>query len=190
MRLRTSFVALVALTALASAHDGDPKGIDPKPSYSGPGWRNSQRLATAGGGGLNLTMGPSFPSSNVTLLSWMSLPEFNVDSNGRGSNCWGYVAPSGREYAIFGNSRGTAFVEVTQPGNPRLVAQIPGPTSEWRDPRVFQDFCYVVSEGGNGIHPSRPARPARNTTAYRRKPAPHASAEASATSAIRSTGVV
>lgn len=68
-----------------------------------------------------------------------------------GNDCWGYVSPSGREYAIMGTSTDTVFVEVTNPDVPVIIAHIDGPNSSWRDPKIYQDRCYIVSEGGGGI---------------------------------------
>jgi len=141
---------LALLTPALAAHDGDPKLLDKQPMHQGPGWRNALRRASDG----NLTgiqPGITFPSNNVTLLSWLSLPDFGVPSGGNGNSCFGYTSPSGREYAIMGLSTGTAFVEVTQPGNPVIVEHIAGPSSLWRDMRVFQNYCYAISEGGGGI---------------------------------------
>ena len=67
------------------------------------------------------------------------------------SDCWSYTSPSGREYAIVCLYDKTAFVEVSNPTSPVVVATKTGPSSTWRDAKVFEDFCYVVSEGGNGI---------------------------------------
>jgi choice-of-anchor B domain-containing protein len=61
------------------------------------------------------------------------------------------VSPSGREYALMGTSGGTGFVEITDPGDPVVVAIVPGPSSLWRDVRTYQSFAYAVSEGGDGI---------------------------------------
>ena len=151
LRSPLSFLAaLAALTPCLHAHDGDPKLLDKQPMYVGPGWRNAQRRGPDG----NLTdtqMGVIFPSSNVTCLAWISLTDFGVPPGGNGNSCFGYTSPSGREYAIMGLSNGTAFVEVTEPSNPTIVAQIAGPNSLWRDMRVYQHYCYAVSEGGGGI---------------------------------------
>lgn len=70
----------------------------------------------------------------------------------RADDCWGYVSPSGREYAIIGLSHGTAFVEVTSPNNPQLVGSVmTGPTSTWRDIKTYLTYAYAVSEAGSGI---------------------------------------
>src|SRR5205085_1131238 len=93
----------------------------------------------------------AFPENGVTLLAWLSLPDLAVPAGGNANSCFGYVSPSGREYALIGLSTGTACVEVTQPGNPVIVGQIAGPQSLWRDVRTYSHYAYAVSEGGSGI---------------------------------------
>lgn len=134
--------ALLLVTPLL-AHDGDGKVLDRMGRYEGPGYRAAQR-----------DVPPYFPASGVSLRSWVSLAEldswFGATVNS-GNSGWGYTSPSGREYAILGTSRGTAFVEVTDPGAAQVVAVVPGPVSLWRDIRTYQNFAYAVSEGGGGI---------------------------------------
>ena len=67
------------------------------------------------------------------------------------SDCWGYVAPSGREYAIICTTNGNAFVEVTDPDNPVVVSIQPGPVTGTRDVKTYADRAYSVGEGGGGI---------------------------------------
>ena len=148
-RFATALAAVLCVVPPLAAHEGDPKLRDRQPSYVGPGWRNAQRRGSDG----NLVESGStvqFPKSNVTLLPWLSLDDFDQPASGNGNSCFGYTSPSGREYAIIGVSNGTAFVEITQPGNPVLVAKIAGPTSLWRDVRTFSTYAYAVSEGGGG----------------------------------------
>ncbi|MBK7874184.1 MAG: choice-of-anchor B family protein [Planctomycetes bacterium] len=152
------FVTCLALTlgfaSSALVHDADPKLRDKRPAYMGPGWKNAQLApAPAPTSGPQTLIAPpvAFGRSNVALLSWMPLADFGVGSTGNGNSCTGYVSGSGREYAIFGHSSGTSFVEVTQPGNAQLIATIAGPTSLWRDMRTYSTYCYSVSEGGGGI---------------------------------------
>ena len=90
----------------------------------------------------------NFQSFNATCLSQVT----NIELFSSGSNdCWGYVSPAGREYAIVCTEQGTTWVEVTDPFAPVVLAFYPGPFSTWRDAKVFEDHCYVVSEGGQGI---------------------------------------
>jgi choice-of-anchor B domain-containing protein len=60
---------------------------------------------------------------------------------------WGYVSPSGREYAIVGLSTGTGFVEITDPANPVIVAVMTQP-NRGRDMKVYQDYVYSSSDSG------------------------------------------
>ena len=125
---------------LSAAHDDLEWELDRQVRYAGAGWLESE------GGGVAV----DFPSSGIDLRSWISLPEFDPETVSA-NDCWGYVAPSGREYALIGLSLGTAFVEVSDPGNAQIVDVIAGPSSDWRDIKTYQQFAYAVSEGGGGI---------------------------------------
>lgn len=125
-------LAVIALSAALIAHeDRDPHSPYPRPSYSGGG-------------------SVPFTSNGVQLMSWLTVGDFDPTFTS-GNDCWGYTSPSGREYALMGLSGGTAFVEVTDPGAPVIVDVQAGPTSLWRDIKVYQDHAYAVSEGGSGI---------------------------------------
>ncbi|VAX36297.1 hypothetical protein MNBD_PLANCTO03-551 [hydrothermal vent metagenome] len=92
----------------------------------------------------------AFASQNMSLLAHLTLADFPGGSTS-GNDCWGYVSPSGREYAIMGLERGYGFVEVTDPSNPVIVGYVSGPSSLWHDIKVIGDRAYGVSEGGSGI---------------------------------------
>lgn len=67
------------------------------------------------------------------------------------SNCWGYTAPNGKEYAIIGCLTGTQIVDIST-DTLKEVAFIPGPQSGWREMKVYQKYAYVVTEGsGAGL---------------------------------------
>jgi choice-of-anchor B domain-containing protein len=134
-------VVAIGATFMAHAHPDDPKLKDRQPAYEGPGWR----------AGVNLDApGLDFPAQGVELMAWLPIGEFGSFNNA--NDCWGYVSPAGREYAILGLSGGTAVVEVTEPGNPLIVDVIDGPSSLWRDIKVYQHYAYSVTEGsGAGI---------------------------------------
>lgn len=123
---------------------------DVQPRYDGPGHTGSA-VAPDADGLINLAGGP-FPANNVTLLSWLSLADFGpfVDS---GNDCWGYVSPSGREYALMTVANQMAVVEITDPINPVIVGSVSHPSCLWGDVKVYQDFAYVVTDvcGGVGI---------------------------------------
>ena len=92
----------------------------------------------------------SFPARGVQLVAWLPVGEFGSQQTSA-NDCWGYVSPSGREYAILGLSDGTAFVDLTAPSSPQILTTIAGPISVWRDMKTYQDHAYSVSEGGAGI---------------------------------------
>lgn len=92
----------------------------------------------------------TFDASGVQLGSWIPLNGF-PGGNTSGNDCWGYVSPSGREYAIVGLEKGFGFVEVTDPTNAQVVGYIAGATSLWHDVKVHGHYAYGVSEGGLGI---------------------------------------
>lgn len=135
--------ALGALTAVSLAHEDDPKATERHPPVLGPAWR-------AGDGGVAME---TFVSNGVTLKAWFPVNNFDGQGvvNTSGNDCWGYVSPSGREYALIGLSGGTGIVEVTDPAQSSIVAFLPGPTSLWRNVKTYQHYLYAVSEGGGGI---------------------------------------
>lgn len=131
---------LLGVCHVAVAHDDPLFEADRQPPFVPVGFSGSVRGAPS----------ITFPANGVQLLAWLPLGDFHALSMS-GSDCWGYVSGSGREYAIIGLSNGTGFVEVTSPSSPQIVAVITGVNSSWRDIKVFQSFAYVVSEGGDGI---------------------------------------
>ncbi|MCW5776696.1 MAG: choice-of-anchor B family protein [Phycisphaeraceae bacterium] len=123
------------------------KLIGEKPAAIGvPAIAGMPRHGDPTGGGRN-----TFPTLNMTLYAWMPLSAFPPGNHSTGNDCWGYVSPSGREYAIMGLARGFGFVEITDPWNPVLVGVINGPNSLWHDVKVIGHHAYGVSEGGSGI---------------------------------------
>jgi choice-of-anchor B domain-containing protein len=91
-----------------------------------------------------------FPSDNVTLLSLLP-PEVFPGSPSRGNDCWGYVSPSGREYALMGMRNALVVVEVTEPSSPTIIGHVPHQESNWSDVKTYQHYAYVVNESGGGI---------------------------------------
>ena len=131
---------LVLLSLALSAHVDDPKTRDRQPPYPGPGFRSELETKAA----------VDFPSQGIRFHSWISLGEFGANIQWA-SDSWGYVSPSGREYALICLSDGVGFVEITNAGNPQIVAVLPSPQSPWRDIKVFDEFAYSVNESGGGI---------------------------------------
>ena len=90
-----------------------------------------------------------YPCEGLDLMSVRSFEELGGTPPGNGNDCWGWTR-DGREFVLFGRSDGTSFVEVTDPVNPVMVANVPTATvpSLWRDIKVVDDVAYIVSEAG------------------------------------------
>ncbi len=141
--MRTLAGIVCACSTLAAlAHDGDGKIFDRQPPVQAAAYRAAVDGPDARNRG--------FAASGVSLLSWLPLNTFGSGVQS-GADCWGYVSPAGREYAIMTHYSGASFVEVTDPANATLIGTIDGPDSLWRDAQVYQNYCYLVSEGGSGI---------------------------------------
>lgn len=73
------------------------------------------------------------------------------------SNLWGYTDELGNEYALVGvcgvdqqNPGGIAVVDLTDPANPQEIFFFPGPTSIWREIKVWDDHAYITTEAESG----------------------------------------
>ncbi len=89
-----------------------------------------------------------YASNKVSLYSHISLTEFQSIN---GNSCWGYVSPSGREYAIMGLDNKVAFVDITNPRTPVVVDTIAHTSNLWGDVKVYGTACYAVTEDFTGI---------------------------------------
>ena len=139
--ITATLLGVFAPATILIAHQDDPKINDRQPAIKANAYRADRSQ------GQERSLG--FTSENVQLKSWLPLNELdNADS---GNDCWGYVSPSGREYALMGTSSGTVIVEITNPGNAQVVASLSGPNSLWRDIKTYGTYMYAVSEGGGGI---------------------------------------
>jgi choice-of-anchor B domain-containing protein len=94
------------------------------------------------GGGSVMGVG-EYSSVNVSLHAQLDLAFFGASN---GNDVWGYVSPSGREYAFMGLNNKIAFVEVTDPANPVYFANIPHTSSTWADLENYGTWLYVGTE--------------------------------------------
>ncbi len=94
--------------------------------------------------------GATFESQNIALLSRVSLADFGPEFT-EGNDCWGYTAPSGREYALMGLNSAIGVVEITDPFNPVIVGTIDHPDSPWGDVKTFAEHAFAVNETGGGL---------------------------------------
>ena len=137
LQIASALMSVSAIATIAMAHQDDPKLRDRRPPVQADAFHaDAHGVGTSG-----TTRG--FTSEGVTLQTWLSLAALGGYSTG--NDCWGYVSPSGREYAIVGVNSATIFIEVTNPGSAQIVATINGVDSLWRDVKVFNEYCYAVS---------------------------------------------
>ncbi|MDZ4824031.1 MAG: choice-of-anchor B family protein [Flavobacteriales bacterium] len=89
-----------------------------------------------------------YPCNNVDLMAFVTLSDLGVDVNGNTNDVWGWVGPSGKEYAIVGSSNGTTFLDVSNPAVPINVGFLPTHTisSLWRDVESRGNYLFVGSE--------------------------------------------
>ena len=91
-----------------------------------------------------------FATEGVTLLSHLPINNF-AGFHATANDCWGYVSPSGREYAIIGLESGFGIVDITVPTSPVILTTVAGPTSLWHDVKVIGDYAYGVSDVSAGV---------------------------------------
>lgn len=133
--------AVLCVPTFTFGHTDDPKATDLRPPVLGPVIQRDRDGAEADG---------LYDSRNVSLQSLIPINAFD-SSVGAANDCWGYVSPSGREYALVGLDCGTGIAEVTNPGSATVIEFFPGPCCVWRDIKTFNEYAYVVSECGLGI---------------------------------------
>lgn len=90
---------------------------------------------------------PSFLNAQNFNLSQRSVVTFPGQSL---ANVWGYTA-GGKEFALIGASQGMQIYNITNPDNPVHVTTIPGPNNLWKEIKTYNNYAYVVSEGGWGV---------------------------------------
>lgn len=91
-----------------------------------------------------LLLQPLLAQTNIDLRSFLQFGE-------RASNLWGYTDSLGNEYAIIGLQSSLNIVNVTNPDSAQLLHTVPGPSSTWREVRVWDHYAYATNETGNGL---------------------------------------
>lgn len=112
------------------------------------------------GKGVDCTDGKAgaFGCGNTELLSFLPISQIG---GGRGvgiSGMWGWTDPvTGRDYALIGRTDGTAFVDVTDPSNPKYLGDMMRtkgtPKTSWRELKTYKNWVLVSSDNspGHGI---------------------------------------
>ncbi|MEX1164318.1 MAG: choice-of-anchor B family protein [Nitriliruptor sp.] len=155
---RTLTVALAAIAlAVSTGFVAFSGPADAKLAYlsevaaTAPAWTSGLDLAAAQ---CTDGMAGPFPCENVDLAAVVPVAQLGGPT---GNDVWGWTDPeTGRDYAIAGTSAGTAFVDVTEPTAPEVVATMPSQSVVglplWRDIKVYADHAFVVSEhSGHGM---------------------------------------
>ncbi len=89
-----------------------------------------------------------FDCEGVDLVSFVSLSDLGAAPGERVSDLWGWTDPeTGRDYVLAGRTAGLAFVDVTVPGQPRMVALMPANPSGARDIKVYADHAFMTGDG-------------------------------------------
>lgn len=89
---------------------------------------------------------------SVDLVSFLPMKAIGGKPGISLNDMWGwYDESTSKEYAIVGRSDGTSFIDVTDPGNPIYLGDLPmtegARISVWRDMKVYKDHAYIVSDG-------------------------------------------
>ncbi|MFQ5565498.1 MAG: choice-of-anchor B family protein [Paracoccaceae bacterium] len=96
---------------------------------------------------------PPYPCDGIDLQSFLPLDDIGgTRTNASGNDIWGWTAPDGSEYALFGRAFGTSFIDISDPTNPVYLGDLPTHGafgSSWRDIKVYQNHAFIVSEASN-----------------------------------------
>jgi choice-of-anchor B domain-containing protein len=87
-----------------------------------------------------------FSQLNINLVGQLTFP-----GKGDLSDIWGHVDGSGNEYALVGTNTGTSIVDISTPSSPVEVFFSNGPSSIWRDLKVWNNHLYITNESSGGL---------------------------------------
>jgi choice-of-anchor B domain-containing protein len=95
-----------------------------------------------------------FPCANLEVVSHMPVSALGGARGVWVNDVWGWTDPqTRRDYVLVARRDGAAFVDVTDPTTPRLIASLPrtdgSPPSVWRDIKVLNDHAYIVADGSD-----------------------------------------
>lgn len=91
----------------------------------------------------------SFAQLNLNLVGQLDYQGLHSSDI---SDVWGYTDEFGNEYALVGvNNGGVSVVDLSDPNNPNEIFFYSGPSSTWRDLKVWGDHAYITTEGGGGL---------------------------------------
>jgi len=95
-----------------------------------------------------------YPCKDYDLISQIPNSDF-FGAGTEGNDSWGWFdETTGKEYAIMGTTKGTGFVDITNPTKPIILGTLATATeiNLWRDIKVYKNFAFIVSEAiGHGM---------------------------------------
>ena len=99
-------------------------------------------------------MAAEYPCNQVDLLS--RLPLVSNFGGVEASDIWGWTDPvTGKEIVILTLRDHTAFVDISDPLDPKVVGRLPMPTtanaSSWRDAKTYKDTAYIVGDSAGAF---------------------------------------
>ncbi|MGB3714346.1 MAG: choice-of-anchor B family protein [Candidatus Promineifilaceae bacterium] len=90
-----------------------------------------------------------YPCRNVDLVSSLTLSDMGGSPDTKGNDLWGWTDPqTSEEFVLMGLSDGTAFVNISDPEDPRYLDLLPTHTisSTWRDIKIYNNYAYIVAD--------------------------------------------
>ncbi|MEE8360993.1 MAG: choice-of-anchor B family protein, partial [Gemmatimonadales bacterium] len=131
------------------------------------GWAETGEVFDAGPGIPALTgevrrcedgVSSAFTCAEVDLVAFMPVADLG---GGRGvmlNDVWGWTdSETKKEYALVGRTDGLAFVDMSDPGYPVYLGELPMTEGTvgllWRDVKVYHDHAYIVADnaGQHGV---------------------------------------
>ena len=93
-----------------------------------------------------------FTCTSVDMVSFLPVQEIGGTRGMQVNDVWGWTDPvTGTEWALVGRYDGTAFIDLSDPGNPVYTGDLPltegANPNVWRDIKVYRDHAYIVSDG-------------------------------------------
>jgi choice-of-anchor B domain-containing protein len=93
-----------------------------------------------------------FPCANIQVVAHMPVSALGGARGVWVNDVWGWTDPeTGREYALVARRDGAAFVDVSNPSNPRLIGSLQrthaSPPSVWRDIKTIGHHAFIVADG-------------------------------------------
>jgi len=94
----------------------------------------------------------AFECRDADLVSFLPVSAIGGKRGVLLNDLWGWTdSVTNREFALVGRTDGTAFVEVTDPANPKYLGYLPlheGARSNiWRGIKVYKNHAYIVADG-------------------------------------------